>query len=122
MLDLWINFADGYLLVFAVDNLESFNSLEQRRARIMKLKKDTHCPIVIVGNKCDLVNERVVTESQGMELAKKWGAVYIETSAKTDINCKECFQFLAKSLMKSELQEVNKVSSEKKNKKCCLFF
>jgi hypothetical protein len=46
---------------------------------------------VLVGNKCDLVDERVVQTSEGQELAKKWGASFYETSAKTCLNNVEVF-------------------------------
>jgi GTPase KRas protein len=81
MIDIWINFGEGFLLVYAINDKESFEELEKKRDRIMKLKKGVNCPIVLVGNKCDLERDRVVTESEAKELAKKWGAAYVETSA-----------------------------------------
>jgi small GTP-binding protein len=82
MLDSWINFAEGFLLVFAINDKDSFESLVRRRDRILKLKKGQNCPIVIVGNKCDLVGEeRKVTKEDANELARQWNAKYIETSA-----------------------------------------
>jgi small GTP-binding protein len=81
MLDSWINFAEGFLLVYAINDKDSFDCLVKRRDRILKLKKGQNCPIVLVGNKCDLENERVITKEQGNELARQWNARYIETSA-----------------------------------------
>ena len=81
MLDMWINFADGVLLVFAVNDRESFDALERKRERIIKTKGDKTCFIVLVGNKCDLENEREITIEAGKSLASSWGAGYIETSA-----------------------------------------
>ena len=48
-------------------------------------------PIVVVGNKCDLENERNVTYEEGQELTKRLGetAVFFEASAKTNINVDE---------------------------------
>ena len=50
-------------------------------------------PIVVVGNKCDLENERNVTYEEGQELTKRLGetAVFLEASAKTNINVDEVF-------------------------------
>jgi GTPase KRas protein len=81
MLDSWINFAEGFLLVFAINDKESFESLVKRRDRILKLKKGQNSPIVLVGNKCDLANQRKVTQEEANELARQWNAKYIETSA-----------------------------------------
>ncbi len=78
---MWINFGEGFLLVYAINDKESFEVLEKKRDRILKLKKGSQCPIVLVGNKCDLERDRVVPESEAKELAKSWGAAYVETSA-----------------------------------------
>ncbi len=86
MLDIWINFGEGFLLVYAINDKESFEDLEKKRDRILKLKKGVNCPIVLVGNKCDLERERCVPQSEAEELAKKWGAAYIETSATVLLN------------------------------------
>ena len=85
LLDNWINFADGFLLVFAINDKDSLSRIEKLQGRIMKIKKDK-CPIVIAGNKCDLTSGRVVSEFELNELAKLWGASYIETSAEVYIN------------------------------------
>jgi small GTP-binding protein len=92
LLDSWINFAQGFLLVFAVNDKESIVRLEKLRERILKIKRN-NVPIVIVGNKCDLVDERIISESEANELAKLWGATYVETSAEVlivNIDWKEC--------------------------------
>jgi GTPase SAR1 family protein len=81
MLDMWINFGEGFLLVFAINDYESFECLEKKRDRILKLKKGQNCPIVLVGNKCDLESERVISQNDAKELARQWNAGYIETSA-----------------------------------------
>jgi small GTP-binding protein len=80
LLDSWINFAQGFLLVYAINDKESIVRLEKLRERILKIKR-VSVPIVIVGNKCDLEGERVISESEAKELARLWGADYIETSA-----------------------------------------
>ena len=48
-------------------------------------------PIVVVGNKCDLENERSVSPEEGQDLTKSLGdtAVFIEASAKTNLNVEE---------------------------------
>lgn len=41
--------------------------------------------MVLVGNKCDLEDERVVGRQQGEALASEWGVRFMETSAKKKI-------------------------------------
>ena len=42
--------------------------------------------MVLVGNKCDLEDERVVGKEQGLNLAHQFGCTFLETSAKAKIN------------------------------------
>lgn len=43
-------------------------------------------PMVLVGNKCDLEDERVVGKDQGANLARQFSCAFMETSAKAKIN------------------------------------
>lgn len=62
----------------------------QSKLRLM-LKLSTHqVPMILVGNKCDLENERVVGKDQGQNLARQWSnCAFLETSAKSKINVNE---------------------------------
>jgi len=45
--------------------------------------------MILVGNKCDLEDERVVGKDQGQNLARQWNSAFLETSAKSKINVNE---------------------------------
>ena len=45
--------------------------------------------MVLVGNKCDLEDERVIGKEVGQALARNWGSTFLETSAKQKINVNE---------------------------------
>ena len=45
--------------------------------------------MILVGNKCDLEDERVVGKDQGSSLATAWACGFLETSAKAKINVNE---------------------------------
>ena len=45
--------------------------------------------MILVGNKCDLEDERVVGKDQGANLSRKWNCAFMETSAKSKINVNE---------------------------------
>lgn len=45
--------------------------------------------MILVGNKCDLEDERVVGKDQGVNLARQFNCHCLETSAKSKINVNE---------------------------------
>ena len=100
MIDEWIKVANGFLLVFAINDKESFDALKSKKARINKNNKGDS-PIVLVGNKCDLESKREVDKQTAMDFAKSIGANYYETSALTDENknCKVVFQQCAHNII-----------------------
>ena len=100
MMDMWINFGEGFLLVFALNDKESFSLLRSKRERILKGKHGQPTPMILVGNKKDL-RERQVKSEEAKQLADLWGIEYIETSAKTNENCKEAFERLASKVAQS---------------------
>ena len=93
MIDEWIKAADGFLLLFAINDKESFSLIRGKRERILKGKHGEPTPMVLVGNKQDL-KDRKVQYNEAKQLADLWGIEYIETSAKTNFNVKEAFEKL----------------------------
>ena len=85
MIDEWIKTADGFLLIFAINDKDSFDALKGRIIRIKKNNKDK-APIILVGNKCDLEKKREIDKQTAIEYAKSINAKYYETSALTDEN------------------------------------
>ena len=98
MMDMWISFGEGFLLVFAINDPESFELLKGKHDRVIKGKHGVKCPILLVGNKQDLAEERKISTDEGKKLAESWGIDYIETSAKNNFNCKEAFERLAQKI------------------------
>ena len=112
MIDEWIKLANGFLLLFAINDKESFEAMKEKVKRIKKNNKGD-LPIVLVGNKCDLESKREVDKQIAIDYAKTIGANYYETSALTDENknCKVVFQQCAHLI-------VSKFNSEVKGKSC----
>ena len=92
MLDTWIEFGNCYLLVYSIDDLESFNSLKKKYERICQIKNNENFSVVIVGNKCDLPeSERKVQKTEVENYCKSISVEFMETSALNKINVKEAF-------------------------------
>ena len=46
--------ADGFLIVFSVNDLKSFEEAQEFREQIVKIRQDETIPFILVGNKVDL--------------------------------------------------------------------
>ncbi|XP_006882941.1 PREDICTED: ras-related protein Rap-1b-like isoform X3 [Elephantulus edwardii] len=56
-------------------------------------------PMILVGNKCDLEDERVTGKEQGQNLAGQWNnCAFLESSAKSKINVNEIFYDLVRQI------------------------
>ena len=82
--------AQGIVLTFDVSNKKSFDSIPNWLEDI-KLNNNI-IPIVLFGNKCDLIDSRQIEEEEAEEFAKDKNLLYFETSAKENINVKEGFE------------------------------
>lgn len=119
LLDTWIDYGDGFLLVFALNDKSSFIALDKRKQKIDLIKKKTKCPIILVGNKSDLQDERKVTRKEAEDKAKAWGATYVETSAFKDENYKEAFTECTKKIL-DILYPKNEIKVQ--DKSCCVIY
>ena len=68
MIDEWIKTANGFLLLFAINDKESFDSLKLKISRIKKNNKEK-APIILVGNKCHLKSKRKIGKQQAVQFA-----------------------------------------------------
>ena len=84
----------GIALVYDITDKESFNAIHNWVGEVKK-HAGANTAMLLVGNKCDMSNDRAVTYAEGQELAKTLGVSFLETSAKADLNIKETFQKLA---------------------------
>ncbi|KAM7046162.1 GTPase ERas [Molossus nigricans] len=95
---------DGVLGVFALDDPSSLTQLQQMRAT---WGPHYTRPLVLVGNKCDLVTTTGDAHAAAIALAKSWGAPFVETSAKTRQGVEEAF-----SLLIHEIQRVQEAMAK----------
>lgn len=93
----------GFLLVFSITSLSSLHELAELREQIIRIKDDPSIPIVLVGNKCDLEEDRAVSRARAFSVSQSWGnAPYYETSARRRANVDECFRDLCRQIIRRE--------------------
>lgn len=109
MRDLYMKNGQGFILVYSITAQSTFNDLQDLREQILRVKDTDDVPMVLVGNKCDLEDERVVGKELGKQLAQQFNCSFMETSAKAKINVNDIFNDL--------VQQINKKSPEKKKDK-----
>jgi len=116
MRDQYIRTGGGFLLVYSVANKETFTALDDFRDQILRVKDENSFPMILIGNKCDLADERQVETAEGADMAKRWGCSFFETSAKTRINIEECFEQLVREMRHRQKSLANKVQTSGRKK------
>ena len=117
----------GFVLVYNITDRQSFEKLSFWLEQI-KLNASEKVKIVLVGNNCDLANERKVSIEEAEEFAKKNNMKFFEASPKEGTNVNELFYYLANEIYQEgkpfdkKEEKTLKLSKDakKKKKKICL--
>jgi len=83
----------GAILVFDLTNYASFEHLPKWIEEVRK-NINIEIPLLLVGNKSDLADQRAVSIEEINNFAKDFNLHYIETSAKTGNRVDDCFYVL----------------------------
>jgi small GTP-binding protein len=87
------------IICFDLTNKNTFNSVEKWYSDFSQFHNSLFEKIIVlVGNKCDLIEERAVEMDEIENLCKLNKFVYFETSAKTGENVESLFEDLGKKL------------------------
>lgn len=108
----WIRSSDGFILVYDVTSRQTFEEVKDFYENVVQTKDTTKFPLVLVGNKCDLIDRKKVDTEEGKKLANKWGCPFIEVSAKDKINDTACFYEIARQLRSYDKSRKNKKKTE----------
>ncbi|KAJ6237198.1 leucine-rich repeat [Anaeramoeba flamelloides] len=114
-LEKWIKDSDGFILNYSIDqDIKWFNQIENfylKKISQIKNKKIHQIPFIILSNKNDLINEKEhsknskILNDQGKKLANKYNRVFIETSAKNNMNINQTFVEIIKIMYNLENRE-----------------
>ena len=126
----YIKKANGILLVYDITNKDSFENINIWAQEIKdKSESIDERPIVLIGNKLDLEEERCINKEQGEKFAEKYcngGIKFYETSCKTGENIEKAINDLAEQIYEKFFCNINEnsfsIHKDKKTKekgKCC---
>lgn len=123
--DNYFRSGEGFLCVFSITEDDSFQSTQEFREQILRVKGDETIPFILVGNKSDLTDRRAVPLANARAQAEAWKVPYVETSAKTRENVDKVFFDLMREIrarkMDSEGNNTGKKEkSSRKKIKCSI--
>jgi len=127
--------AKGCLLVYDITNQSSFDNIDKWLSDL-KVNGDEEMSIILIGNKCDLENERKISKNDGEEKAKLNKMAFLETSALNGTNISKAFEQLINDIYEKNKKCLKKDDNfvvddnkavninqekekEKQEKKCC---
>jgi Ras-related protein Rap-1B len=114
MRELYIKSGKGFLLVYSVTDENSLKELLALREQVLRIKDSDNVPMVLIGNKCDLKEDRVLSIEDGIKVSQDWGCVpFYETSAMYKTNVDEAFVDVVRQIMRKEAA----INAEKKQAK-----
>jgi small GTP-binding protein len=87
----YIKKCDGIILVYAINDQKTFDDISKWVKKIKELQYNKNVPVVLIGNKIDLDNQRVVKLNYGENL-KKLIVNFLKLSTKDNINVEQVFE------------------------------
>ncbi|XP_065062060.1 ras-related protein Rab-10-like [Rhopilema esculentum] len=96
--------AMGIMLVYEITDEKSFDNIAKWLRNI-----DEHASEgverMILGNKCDMENKRMVSKTRGENIAREHNIKFFETSAKDNINVEHAFMELTQDILRKQLSD-----------------
>ena len=111
---------DGFICVYSITIEASFTKVKEFYDHVLRVKDVDGIPFIIVGNKCDLENQRKVPTTKAQELATEIGCKYLEASAKSGLNVGESFYSIVRDIKSWKASNVTEPDhTTAKTKKTC---
>lgn len=121
MRDQYIRQGQGFVLVFSLTDSSTMDGMHDFYDQILSVKHQDAVPVVVLGNKADLVDQRQVDQKTADEFSKKYTVPYYETSALTGENVDESFMELVRRMRQHALAPTSEgAGGGKKGRRGCL--
>jgi GTPase SAR1 family protein len=89
---------DGFIIAYSITSRTSLQEAGEIRENLLRVQDRTNVPIILVGNKADLADQREVSTDEAQGLAKSWGVPFLESSAKTRVNIEDLFHAIIREI------------------------
>ena len=94
----YYNYSSAVLILFDYSRIETFNNIIDWIEETHQFIKDKSIPIVLIGNKIDLIDSRESLRRKAQNLAEQYNFPFFETSALTGQGIDELFTYLISNL------------------------
>nr|XP_004663529.1 GTP-binding protein RAD [Jaculus jaculus] len=89
---------DAYVIVYSITDKGSFEKASELRVQLRRARQTDNVPIILVGNKSDLVRSREVSVDEGRACAVVFDCKFIETSAALHHNVQALFEGVVRQI------------------------
>ncbi|MBN3279674.1 GEM protein, partial [Polyodon spathula] len=106
--DYCMQVGNAYVIVYSITDRASFESASELRIQLRRARQAENIPIILVGNKSDLVRCREVSVEEGRGCAVVFDCKFIETSAALHHNVQELFEGIVRQIrLRRDSKETN---------------
>ncbi|GAM27325.1 hypothetical protein SAMD00019534_105000, partial [Acytostelium subglobosum LB1] len=106
---------DAFVLIYSITERYTFDLIPSIVDSLRRIKGQDNLPIVLVGNKIDLVVHRAVDHQEGEQLAQNIGCPFLETTSKHKVNVDEVFYLLLNEI--EMVKEMANLSTRKSSRR-----
>ena len=103
-----IKSAEGIILMYDITKQKSYDDITEWMDNVKQIK-GTDFPMILIGNKSDLENQRIVSKEEGEELALKFNLKFFEISNKDGNNVNEAALEIISQIVDKKEKENNEL-------------
>ncbi|KAF7646430.1 hypothetical protein LDENG_00188050 [Lucifuga dentata] len=105
MREQYMRSGEGFLLVFALNDRGSYHEIQKFHTQVLRVKDRDDFPMLLLGNKVDLEEHRVISQEDAQAFARENRIHYMEASAKKRYNVDEAFLELVRIIRRFQEME-----------------